>query len=510
MRIITIQILFVTTAWTTNFENLSIGGYSFNYYEILRWLGGIIACCMMLLIVIIYIEKDVQDYLNITENYITIRSRMTLTFMGIMLLLVSSLFGILFGCLDVDSKPILLFKLIFFTIIFLIPLIFILLKTTLAFSSNVNEAVKFLKFAADQDFTKSITIESLDEFGELRNSIGFLKNNFSSVIKTTKVSSDAFTRSSENIDGSIRNLRENIDLFFSTLNQKAKIQLDSTTKAGGKLDEMANSISDIFDNIKNQADMVNENSLAIEEMTNNIYSITQKTKTASESSSYLFDIAIEGKTLIEKTSGGILEIEQASRQIYELNQIIDNITEQTEMLAMNAAIEASHAGDVGKGFAIVASEMRNLAESTRNSAESIYNLINDILSKIKNTLQYSQQSNESFLKINNSVDKTKMINAEIAGAMEKQSLVLKEVLTNTTNLVSMTEMVGDLSNQIKKNSDEIKTTFNELNRSAGDEADAIDKNSRLVWETVGKVNEIVVKNKQIANELLTLILQFKV
>ncbi len=509
MNILIIQSSLIILAWLTNFEILYIGKFSFNHYEILRWIGGFMAIGMIILILMIYMEKDIQEYLNITEIYISIRGRLMLNFMGIIALLIISLFSILFGCLGIDRQSVLLFKLIFYTALYLIPLMYILVKTTHSFSSNVEDAVTFLKFAANQDFTHEVTIDSRDEFGELENSLVLLRENFQKVIKTARISSEEISQSGENIDTSIKNLRDSIDYFFEALSQNTTLKAESTSKASGKMEEMVGSISEIFNNIKNQAGMVEESSSSIEEMTANIYSITERTKNASEISSYLFDVVEEGKILIEKTSQGILDIESASKQIFEMNQMIDNVSEQTEMLAMNAAIEASHAGDVGKGFAIVASEMRNLAETTRQNAATISNLVNDILKKIKNTLEYSKKSDEGFLKIHSNVDKTRLVNAEIANAMEQQSAALKEVLATTTSLVTATGTIGELSSKIKINSDEIKSTFIELNNSSVKEGEAIELNSKLVLETVQKVNSIIEHNKQIARELLNIIRMFK-
>ncbi len=510
LKTIVIQISLVILAWITNFEYIAFNVNIFSSYELLHWVGGFVAVGMMILMFFVYMEKDVEKYLNITEIHSSIKTRLLLNFVGIIILLVVSQFTILIGCIGIDSNPVLIFKLVFFTVLYLCPLIIIIFKTTDAFSGSLQEAVRFLNSAADSDFSLSIRIDSLDEFGHLAKSLNLLKESFGNLVKTANSSSEKIKVYTGNIDGSIKALNSKIEDFLAVLREKTKKQSSSTSDASGKVELMVKSISDIFINVKKQNDFINEISTSLEEMTNNISNIAVKTRSASEASSHLFEIAQDGKSLIEKTSASMQEIEKASKEIYEINQIINNIAEDTDVLAVNAAIEASHAGDYGKGFAIVAAELRKLAENARNNADIINSLISDIIKKIKITLELSRNSNESFLKINESVNMTNSINTEIAGAMERQSSSIKEITATSVRLTDISCGIDKLSPAIDTNSGEIKNTIQELNKMAESDGKAIAESSQLVWETVKAVSADIENNRKIAENLLDFVSIFKI
>lgn len=217
LRTIVIQISLIILCWITNFEYMAFNVNIFSSYELLHWVGGFVAVGMMILMFFVYLEKDIERYLNITEIHTSIRRRLLLNFIGIITLLVVSQFTILIGCLGKDPNPVLLFKLVFFTILYLIPLAIIIFKTTFAFSGSLQIAVNFLNSAADRDFSQSISIDSLDEFGQLGISIKLLKESFGNIVKTANSSSEKIKIFTGNINSSIDVLNTKImGIFIDT------------------------------------------------------------------------------------------------------------------------------------------------------------------------------------------------------------------------------------------------------------------------------------------------------
>jgi methyl-accepting chemotaxis protein len=506
----TVHSMLVSIAWITNFEALVIGGSPFTRYEVLRWMGGFLACFMMLLMQYIFMEKDIQEYLDIKENYINFRGRILFVFIVILSLLTVSQYSILIGCLGIDSNSLLIFKMIFYTTAFTIPLFIILVKISKSFSDNLTRSTAFLRSAAGKDFTASIAIESRDEFGDLGGSMAMLQRSLSDVIRAAGSASGDINQSAEKMEKSIVSLIGDMENLFIRLIQLSESQMESSGSAEKRIMEMTENIGSIFENIKTQTGLISENSSSIEEKTSNILSIGERTKTASEDANKLFSAALEGKSLIEQTSASIQEIEIASRQIFEFNKMIDSITDQSKMLAMNASIESAHAGEAGKGFAIVASEVRKLSETTSETAGKVNALVQVVLRKVANTLELSDRSKNEFQLIHELINRMKTTNNEIAAAMEEQSAALKNELTAITNLVAVTDDISALSGRINETSRSVKTAISGLNSGAASQASEVRKNSESVRGMIAHVIEIIELNKSIALNLAGIIEGFSI
>jgi len=144
---------------------------------------------------------------------------------------------------------------------------------------------------------------------------------------------------------------------------------------------------------------VTQSSAAIEEMVSNIRSITQVLGKNTKSVLELQEASIDGKGGINETAMLVSEISVKSQDLVETSAVIKKISSQTNLLAMNAAIEAAHAGSDGQGFAVVAGEIRNLAENAGTQAASIAKVLKHIKSLIETAVGSSSSSNDRFEQI---------------------------------------------------------------------------------------------------------------
>ena len=272
------------------------------------------------------------------------------------------------------------------------------------------------------------------------------------------------------------------------IKEKSGEQAASVAESNVAISQILGNIKDLNDHIEKQSASISRSSAAIEEMTASVASITQTLLQNGENVKRLQDAADKGHNALQLMTAEIHEVEQESDRLFEINQVIESIASQTNLLSMNAAIEAAHAGEVGKGFAVVASEIRKLAESSSNQVKTV----SDVLKKIKQSLNGIGRSSESMIHhfddINNELKIVSEQEAGIRAAMEEEDAGNKEVLETIGTLIEITGRVKQSSGEMLSGSRRI-----------------IDHEERLgsiTTEVTDNINEIAVSIEHISNAVL--------
>jgi methyl-accepting chemotaxis protein len=193
--------------------------------------------------------------------------------------------------------------------------------------------------------------------------------------------------------------------------------------------------------IEEQSAAVRQSSASTEEITASIRHITTLASNKKEELADLSGRAQEGKDELRGTADSIQEIAKSTSSIFELIEVIQKIASQTNLLAMNAAIEAAHAGDAGRGFAVVAEEIRTLAESTSKSTSTITESIKTILSKIETAKTSSESTGGRFQTMLDEIVSVADSLEEILGGMNEMSAGSEELLTTMQTLSQGNEEV---------------------------------------------------------------------
>ena len=206
---------------------------------------------------------------------------------------------------------------------------------------------------------------------------------------------------------------------------------------------------------KEQSDQDSEVANSGEQMTKTIFETTKNTTTAASASKNAGKVAVEGGKVVEETIKGmirisevvkqsaetVLELGRSSNEIGEIVQVINDIADQTNLLALNAAIEAARAGEQGRGFAVVADEVRKLAERTSKATQEIAGMIKHIQKDTDGAVQSMQQGTKE-------VENGKLL-AEKAGDS------LKEIITGAERVADIVTQVAAASEQQSRASEQI-------------------------------------------------------
>ncbi|MCR5172769.1 MAG: HAMP domain-containing protein [Treponema sp.] len=366
------------------------------------------------------------------------------------------------------------------------------------------------------DLTKSIEEKSTDEIGLMARYFNetFAKiRNLVSIVQTQShnlgVCGSNLGSNMTETAAAINQISANIkSIQNQTVNQSASVSETSAT-----MEQISAGIDKLNSLIKEQSASINDSSSEIGKLIRHIEESTETLTKNNENIEHLTENSELGKVALQQITGAIEEVQVESQGLREISAVIQSIAEETNLLAMNAAIEAAHAGESGKGFAVVAAEVRKLAESSTKQTKTIEAALQKITASIEDVTKYAQDVVEKFRLIEKGVSTVSKQESTILKTMEDQTNNSRKVMDSINIINDITKKVQQSSvemlegsRQISKEAQNMNIITQEINGGMTEMATGADQ----ITEAVATVNGLTEETKNSIDSLTTEVHKFKV
>lgn len=310
---------------------------------------------------------------------------------------------------------------------------------------RINKIITLANSIADRDYTvDALQILSRDEFGVLAADFNTFVFSTKKILKDFVNSQEYLSAVTSELSNELEQTEKsvvNIDTNVTKVKDLAVEQSAGVEETHATVSNIVKGLEKLNQNIESQSDSLTQSSAAIEQMVANIRSVTEILVQNSQSVAALEKSSLDGQQVVSAAVASAKEIISESAGLLEASSVIQNIASQTNLLAMNAAIEAAHAGESGKGFAVVADEIRKLAEESNVQGKTITKRLKALENSINEIAENTQHIETQFQEIFDKTSAVKSQAAIIKSAMDEQSAGSGQVLTAIHQINEITEDV---------------------------------------------------------------------
>ena len=399
---------------------------------------------------------------------------------------------------------------IFFLTLAAVAILTVVITMAIKPLKTVKKAINEIA-TGNADLTKRIEHKSKDEIGDVVNGFNLFEEKLQGIVSDIKSSKDNLTSVGNAMSMNAVDTANSISEVYSNIEDMKKgiiTQGESVSLTATAVTEISSNIESLEKMIETQANGVAQASTAVEQMIGNISSVNNSVEQMAEAFDTLLMHTNSGVEKQQIVANKIKEIESQSSELQGANLVIAKIASQTNLLAMNAAIESAHAGEAGKGFSVVADEIKKLSDNSARESNKINDQLTQIVTSVSEVVAASNESNEALKKVTEMIKTTDEIVRQIRYAMEEQnsgsqqigealhimndttsevrsashemSTGNKSILEEIKNLQNATDAMKESMEKIISGADKINKSGNELNDIAPQMQSSIDQISNQI------------------------------
>lgn len=351
---------------------------------------------------------------------------------------------------------------VFFLCFFFIFIIALFVELTTSFV--IRHQLKSLKnqikevLTGGRDLRKRLNLLNMDEIGELTELINKLLDQFSSIVSRISTAAEESNEGAHEINRVLtesENISKQTGQAVLMLGSEIENQVQETQKLKISLDSFRNAVTEVAAAAEMQNQFAQETSTAMEEMASNIQSVESMTSRSGTLTETLRIQGVDGGLTARESVQAIEDIAESATDVLNVIKDLDKISASINLLAMNAAIEAAHAGKHGEGFAVVANEVRQLAFSSTNQTKTIKKILKTMALRVKHGVEKSESSALVLNGLIEGIQQAAAISHEISGAMKEQAVGTGSVAKNL-------EKVLEASLEIRQRTEEQTIETNEM------------------------------------------------
>jgi methyl-accepting chemotaxis protein len=313
-------------------------------------------------------------------------------------------------------------------------------------------AAEFRALASGEaDLTKALPALSRDELGELVRDFNLFIAKLREMVSGLKATEAELAAIGEELSVSVQSSAgavEQIGKRVELMRVTAGAQRDSVVESAGSVEQVARTIAALNGLIADQAAAITEASASIEQMIGNIGAVSASVARIETNFAAIREASDHGTETQGEAGRRVAEIAALSRTLMDANEVIANLASQTNLLAMNAAIEAAHAGDAGKGFSVVADEIRRLAETSTDQSKSIETGLKNVLATIAGVVESTRETDAAFDELARLIVSTGDLVQEVGSAMGEQE-------EGSAQILAALKSMNEISEQVRAGSQEM-------------------------------------------------------